>query len=562
MPGRTDFPRDDVWQLVSYLRTAIVAPPAGTGSDASAPAISTFVPLSSLELEKAANHPHEWLTYSGSYDSQRHSRLDQINRRNISQLRVEWERQLSTSVEKVETTPIVRGSTMFITEPPDSVLALDATTGRVLWQYTHDLPAHIPLCCGPVNRGVALLGNRVYVGTLDAHLIALDAATGRVVWDVVVADYSKGFSITGAPLALKDMVLTGVGGGEFGLRGFVDAYDAASGQRRWRFYTVPADGEPGSDTWSNGSNRAGGGPTWLSGSYDPQLNLIYWGVGNPNPNFDGESRKGDNLYTNSVVGLDADSGQLRWYFQFSPHDVHDWDSVQMPVLVDGVFGGSKRKLMLFANRNAFYYVLDRTTGEFLLGAPFVKQTWADGLDAKGRPRVRPESAPSRQGSVVYPSLTGGTNWWSPTYDPELGLLYVPTVNQGGIFYLWPNRPRGNEGFILGGLDTKIPNEDFVVAVKAIEATTGRIRWEYSRPPRKINGELIGGLLSTAGGLIFGGDLDDFFALDAATGAELWRLPAGGRIAGAPMTYEVQGRQYIGVAAGRAIFSFALPRSAH
>jgi alcohol dehydrogenase (cytochrome c) len=556
MPGQ-HLPRNEVWQLVSYLRIVVLAPSAAGGAG-STPGVAGFAPVSAMELEQAANHPKEWLTYSGSYDSQRHSRLNQINRHNVPELRVEWERQLATSVEKVETTPIVRGTTMFVTEPPNRVLALNAVTGRVLWEYSHELPARLPLCCGPVNRGVALLGNRVFVGTLDAHLVALDATTGSVLWEIEVADAAKGFSITGAPLVVGDMVLTGVGGGEFGIRGFVDAYDVASGQRRWRFYTIPELGQPGIDTWKGDSFRRGGAPTWLTGSYDPDLRLLYWTVGNASPNFDGDARSGDNLYSDSIVALDVDSGKLRWYFQFSPHDTHDWDSNQIPVLADGVVAGMKRKTLLLANRNAFYYELDRATGEFLLGGPYVKQTWADGLDAKGRPRVRPGSAPSREGSVVYPSLMGATNWWSPSYDSELGLLYVPTVTQGGIFYLSPDKASTEEGFILGGSDTKIANEDLVVAVKAIEATTGRVRWEYSRPPRKTNGDMLGGLLSTSGGLVFGGDMDDFFALDASTGIELWRFPTGGQISGAPMSYEVNGREYVAIAAGRAILSFALP----
>jgi alcohol dehydrogenase (cytochrome c) len=558
MSGR-QLPRDDVWKLVSYLKRTIVAPPKDATLHESTLAESSLIPVAQAELKVAEDNPDEWLTYSGSYASHRHSRLDKINRQNVSQLRVEWVRQLATSAERVETTPIVRGSMMFVTEPPSRVLALDATSGRILWEYSRDLPSRLPLCCGPVNRGVAVLGNRVYFGTLDAHLIALDASTGELVWDVAVADSSQGYSITGAPLTLEDMVVTGVGGGEFGIRGFVDAYDAASGQRRWRFYTVPAVGEPGSDTWENISKRAGGGPTWLSGSYDPELHLIYWGVGNPSPNFDGNSRKGDNLYSNSVVALDANSGKLRWYFQFTPHDMHDWDSVQIPVLVDAVVDGSKRKLLVFANRNAFYYVLDRINGQFLFGAPFVRQTWADGLDAKGRPIVRPESAPSRAGSVVYPSLTGGTNWWSPTYDAEAKLIYVPTVDQGGVFYEWPNRPRGDEGFILGGFDTKVPHEDLVVAVKALDVMTGRVRWQYSRRPRRAHGEIVGGLMSTAGGLVFGGDLEEFFALDASTGAELWHFQTGGQIAAAPVTYEVAGHQYVAIAAGHNILTFTLPR---
>lgn len=558
MPGR-QMARDDVWQLVSYLKRSIVEQSESTTSSGSATTEIPIVPVNAADLRASEDHPEEWLTYSGSYNSHRHSRLDQINRQNVSQLRVEWERQFSTSVEHVETSPIVRGSTMFVTEPPNRVLALDAASGRVLWTFSRDLPSRLPLCCGPVNRGVAILGDRVFVGTLDAHLIALDASTGKVVWDVAVADNSNGYSITGAPLALEDMVVTGVGGGEFGIRGFVDAYDAATGKRRWRFYTIPAVGEPGSETWEDGSNRTGGAPTWLTGSYDPDLRLIYWGVGNPNPNYDGSGRNGDNLYSNSAVALDADTGKLRWHFQFSPHDAHDWDSTQIPVLIDAVVDGSKRKLMAWSNRNGFYYLLDRTTGKFLLGTPYVKQNWTEGLDENGRPHIRPEAVPSREGSLVYPSLYGGTIWWSPTYDAQLELVYVPTVDRGGIFYAVPGQPASAEGFNLGGLHTRVPNEDTVVAIKALELTTGHVRWQYLRPPVKAIDNL-GGLISTAGGIIFGGEAESLFALDSKTGAELWHFEAGGGVVAAPVTYQLAGRQYIAVAAGRSILAFALPPS--
>jgi len=556
MVGRR-LPRDDVWRLVSFIQhtTADSVAEKTTSSPVS------IQPVSATELREAGDRPGEWLTYSGSYSAQRHSLLRQINRENVSHLRMEWERQFSTSAERVETTPIVRGAAMYVTEPPNRVLALDAATGRVLWTYSRELPASLPLCCGQVNRGVAILGNRVFVGTLDAHLIALDASTGKVIWDVTVGDSAKGYSITGAPLVVDDLVLTGVGGGEYGIRGFVDAYDAASGKRRWRFESLPEPGEPGSETWGGNSLKKAGAPTWLTGAFDPELRLIYWGIGNPSLNFYGEDRKGDNLYSNSVVALDADTGKLRWYFQFTPHDLHDWDAVQIPVLVDADIDGSKRKLMAWANRNGFYYLLDRVSGKFLFGTPFAKQTWADGLDANGRPRVRPESIPSREGSLVYPSLNGATNWWSPTYDPELELFYVPTIDRGGIFYVWPERP-ASEGARLGGFDTKVPHEDMTVAVKALEVRTGRVRWQYSKryssPERKALNDM-GGLVSTAGRLVFGGDGETFLAWDAEKGGELWRFETGGKITAAPITYEQSGRQYIAIAAGRSILVFSLPR---
>jgi alcohol dehydrogenase (cytochrome c) len=559
MMGRK-FPRDDVWRLVSYLRQILGTHGTETASGEVEPTLGSVKPITATELRGSEDHPGEWLTYSGSYSGHRYSRLAQINRHNIGELRVEWQRQLSTPAEKVESSPLVRGATMFVTEPPNLVHALDAASGRVLWTYSRDLPTRLLLCCGPVNRGVALLGNRVIVGTLDAHLVALEASTGKVIWDVAVAEQEKGYSITGAPLAVDDMVVTGVAGGEYGARGFVDAYDAASGQRRWRFFTVPAAGEPGSESWAASSHVLGGGPTWLTGSFDPDLRVLYWGVGNPSPNFYGRNRSGDNLYTNSVVALDADTGKLRWYFQFTPHDLHDWDSVQIPVLVDAVVDGSKRKLLAWGNRNGFYYLLDRTNGKFLLGAPFVKQTWADGLDANGRPHVRPESVPTLQGSLVYPGIAGGTNWWPPAYDPESRLMYVPSVEKGAIFYASPKEPPDELGEKLGGTTMPVPNEDAIVAVKAIEVTTGRIRWQHGGPPRRIHMEMSG-LLSTGGKLIFGGDGEEFFALDAETGAELWRFPTGGTIAAAPVSYELAGRQYVAVAAGRSILTFALPHPA-
>jgi len=549
-------PRDEAWKLVSYMEQVLGG--AALGAAATNTVSPLIKPVTPLELSSTNEHPDEWLTYSGSYSSHRHSQLTQINRRNVGELRVAWERQLDTPVEKVETSPVVRGSTMYITEPPNRVLALDAVTGRVLWTFSRDLPSSLLLCCGPVNRGVALLGNRLFVGTLDAHLIALDANTGKVVWDVTVANSAKGYSITAAPLAIEDRIVTGVGGGEYGVRGFVDAYDAATGRRLWRFETLPAPGGPGSETWEGNSLRGGGAPTWLTGSFDPQLRLIYWGVGNPAPNFYGENRKGDNLYTNSVVALDADSGKLRWYFQFTPHDLYDRDAVQIPVLVDLDVNGSKRKLIAWANRNGFYYLLDRATGKFLVGAPFVKQTWTAGLDANGRPIPRPESVPTAQGTEVYPGIAGGTNWWSPTYDPGSDLLYVPTVQKGAIFFASPQEPLDEKGETLGGTSIPIPNEDAIIAVKAIEVETGKIRWQHGGPPRRTNMEMSG-LMSTDGKLVFGGDAEQFFALDAETGSELWRFETGGVIRAAPMSYAVAGRQYVAVAAGRTILTFSLPQ---
>jgi alcohol dehydrogenase (cytochrome c) len=540
--------RDDVWRLVSYLNSVLILthPPS--------PSVSTwsgkpFQPVTASELRGAHDLHDEWLTYSGSYSSHRHSRLDQINPDNVRHLRVEWERQLYLQDEGrgLESSPIVRGSTMFITQD-NRVLALDAVTGHVIWTYSRNLPQSA-LCCSGYshNRGVALLGRQVFVGTLDAHLIALDATRGTVNWDVAIAERG---SITGAPLAIDDIVITGVGGGDYGVSGFIEARDAASGKRRWRFNTAPKVGELGSETW--GGHDGAGSATWLTGSFDPELRLIYWGVGNPSPGLNGDAvRPGDNLYSDSIVALDADTGKLRWYFQFTPHDLHDWDGNQIPVLVDATVDDVKRKLLATANRNGFYYLLDRTKGTFLLGTPFVRQTWADGLDATGRPRVRPESKPTLKGTFVYPGIFGGTNWWSPTFDPQLDLLFVPTIDQGSYFFTSPYR--------LGGGHYSNVQENLNAAVKAIEVTTGRIRWQHGLPER-ANTPVVGGLLSTAGRIIFGGDNETFFALNAETGAELWHFEVGGFITAAPVSYEVAGRQYVAIAAAHNILVFALPPS--
>jgi alcohol dehydrogenase (cytochrome c) len=374
-------------------------------------------------LLEADREPGNWLTYSGSYNSQRHSRLEQINRDNVSELEMKWAFQMRT-LEDVETSPLVVDGIMYLTEPPSNAHAVDTRTGRTFWSYTRELPDETHTCCGQVNRGLAMLGEKLYLGTVDAYLVALDSKTGSVLWEVEVADRLAGYSITVAPLVVKDKVIVGVSGGEFGIRGFLDAYDAETGKRVWRFYTVPAPGEPGHDTWEGDDWKTGGAPTWITGSFDPALNLIYWGTGNPSPDFNGELRPGDNLYSDCVIALDADTGQLKWYFQFTPHDVWDWDAAQIPVLVDAEFEGRMRKLMLWPNRNAFYYVLDRETGELLLVKQFARQTWAQGMDSKGRPIIRLEALPTEKGVVIWPGIQGAMNWYSPSYSPLTGLLYL------------------------------------------------------------------------------------------------------------------------------------------
>ncbi len=337
-------------------------------------------------IRKAASEPGSWLTYSGNYEAHRFSPLTQLTPSNVAGLKPVWIYQVR-QLGGVEVTPLVFDGVMYVTEPPTAVTALDLKTGRPLWRWVRTLPADLQtIGFGKVNRGVAVLGDMVYVGTLDAHLVALDAKSGVVRWDVKVADYKSGHCITVAPLAIDGKIITGISGGEAGIRGFIDAYDAKTGARLWRFWTIPGEGEPGNDSWhAAGSWKTGGGSTWVTGSYDPDLKLIYWGVGNPGPDWNGDPRPGDNLYTCSLVALEADTGKLRWHFQFTPHDTHDWDATEIPVLLDTVIRGKPRKVVAMANRNAFYYLLDRQTGEFLVGTPYAKQTWAKGLDDSGRP---------------------------------------------------------------------------------------------------------------------------------------------------------------------------------
>tara|TARA_B110000014_G_C20124694_1_gene598149 strand:+ start:1934 stop:3586 length:1653 start_codon:yes stop_codon:yes gene_type:complete len=521
------------------------------GDDTSVPA---FTPVSSDRLLNAESEPENWLMYSGNYKAQRYSALTQLDRRNVEELEIAWVHQLSV-LDRAETTPLVVDGVMFITESPSTVIAVDAASGRPYWRYEHQLPEEIIICCGRNNRGVAVQGDTVLMSTLDAHLVALDAKTGSVRWETEVQEATAGYSKTDAPLVVGDKVFTGIAGGEYGIRGLIDAYNINTGELEWRFNTTPGPDHPDNRTWSGDSWRTGGAATWMTGSYDPDLNLIYWGTGNPGPDYDGSVREGDNLYSDSVVALDADTGELKWYFQFTPHDIHDWDSTQIPVLADTMFNGEERKVMLFPNRNAFFYVLDRETGEFLLGKPYARQTWAEGLDENGRPILLPGKEPSPEGTIVSPPIIGASNWWSPSYSPRTDLIYVTTLDGETKYFIRPTEYLvPGQSYRAGGGETPLPMESYHRAVRAISPQTGDIRWEFPVDPRTTSG-----LMSTAGDLVFGGSADGFFfALDALTGEELWHRNIGGRIHAAPMGYAVNGKQYVAIAAGNAVFSFALP----
>ncbi|HIC58151.1 MAG TPA: PQQ-dependent dehydrogenase, methanol/ethanol family, partial [Acidobacteria bacterium] len=427
--------RSVLHSLVSLTVVALVTITSAqqADDDTSAP---SFNPVSSDRLLNAESEPQNWLMYSGNYKAQRYSALNQLDRRNVAELEIAWVHQLSV-LDRAETTPLVVDGVMFITESPSTVIAVDAETGRPYWRYEHQLPDEIIICCGRNNRGVAVQGDTVIMSTLDAHLIALDAKTGSVRWETEVQEGTAGYSKTGAPLVVGDKVFTGIAGGEYGIRGLIDAYNINTGEREWRFNTTPGPDHPDNRTWSGDSWRTGGAATWMTGSYDPDLNLIYWGTGNPGPDYDGSVREGDNLYSDSVVALDADTGELKWYFQFTPHDIHDWDSTQIPVLADTTFNGEERKVLLFPNRNAFFYVLDRETGEFLLGKPYARQTWAEGLDENGRPILLPGKEPSPEGTIVSPPIIGASNWWSPSYSPRTDLIYVTTLDGETKYFIRP-----------------------------------------------------------------------------------------------------------------------------
>jgi alcohol dehydrogenase (cytochrome c) len=434
------------------------------------------------------------------------------------------------------------------------VSALDASTGRLLWHWAPELSDEVLHIGFPrVNRGVAILDDTLYVGTLDGYLVALDAATGARRWQTQVGDNALGISLTLAPLALDGKIIVGISGGEAGVRGYLDAYDARTGARLWRTYTVPEPDEPGGDTWGGAESwRTGGGSTWLTGSYDPQLDLLYWTTGNPAPDWNGDLRPGDNLYTCALLAFDPDTGEQRWHFQFTPHDTHDWDANQIPVLVDAELDGRQRQLIALANRNAFYYLIDRITGEFVLAEQYSKQTWAAAIDASGRPVLLPDKEPSEEGTLVWPSLQGATNWFSPSYNPQTGQFFVANRRMGAIYYKAEAEYEAGEPF-LGGGEQALSGDDASGAVLALDVTTGRRQWAFplQSPP-------WAGLMATAGGLVFGSTNEGyFFALDAATGEPLWRFNTGAHIRTNPMAFAVAGKQRVAITGGRTLYVFGL-----
>jgi len=510
---------------------------------------AAFITLSAQELDRSLllqPPTTTWPTYNGDYSGRRYSTLKQINKTNVSSLTLAWAFQTHSATLK--STPLeVNGALYFTT--PDNVWAVDARTGHLIWHYTRPSEGdHVG------HRGVAMYKDRLYFGTPDAHLICLNARNGKKIWDIEIADVRFGYYISVAPLVVKDEVIIGTSGDQADDPHFIEAIGPMTGKVIWRWNTLPDPGAPGSETWPNREALMhGGGPAWMTGTYDPDLNLIYWGTGNPHPVLAGITRPGANLYTCSIVALNADTGKLVWYYQPSPHDTHDWDAVETPVLFDAEFGGQKRKLLAQASRNGYFFLLDRETGEHLLTAPFVNMSWASGLNSKGQPIPNPEKEPKRDGSLVEAYEEGATNWMAPSFDPDTQLFYVNAQQGFTIYYLNLNENNTPEGH-QGGASSPLWSQALLVA---IDYRTGRIRWSR----KEEEGASHPGILTTAGHVLFTGDVSgNLLALDPEDGRTLWHVNAGAPLGSSPMTYELDGRQYLVTAVDTVLYAWAVPQS--
>ncbi|MGH9720032.1 MAG: pyrroloquinoline quinone-dependent dehydrogenase [Bryobacteraceae bacterium] len=503
-------------------------------------------------LRKAQTDTSTWLMYGKNYSGWRYADIADINTSNVSRLAPKWIFQTGVP-GKFENTPLVLDRMMFITGASNHAWALDLLTGRSLWHYYKPLPPNTSICCGQVNRGFAVLGDRLYKVNLEAKLVALDIKTGNTIWESDIDDIKKGYSATVAPLIAKNLVIVGVAGAEFGVRGFIDAFDATTGKRVWRFWTVPSPDEPGGKTWGGDSWKRGGASIWITGTYDPELNLTYWGTGNPGPDMYGDDRPGDNLYSCSVVALDVNTGKLRWHYQFTPHDVHDWDAIADPVLMDLTVKGRRVKALVQANRNGFYYVIDREAGKVLAAKSYTKVTWADGIGADGRPSLIAGQDPTEDGNVSCPGLGGGHNWQATAYSPKTGLYYFGSTDGCQIYY--KTKQQFIEGqWYQGSTTAPLPNAPTTGSVLAVDPATGETKWRFPlvTPPSS-------GLLATSGDLVFSGDREGYLtALDARSGKALWRFQTGGMIIAPPISYRFDGKQYVAVAAGGSLMTFTLP----
>ncbi len=533
----------------AILASFLVASPARSAGPSSS---DIDVEISTADL-LAKSSGRNWTSYNGDYTGRRFNSLSQITPANVGGLRAQWVFHPGKS-DALEGTPVVVNGVMFMTSANDAY-ALDARTGRVIWHYSRPVTEGlVDDASSHHNRGVALWGSRLYMETDNAHLLCLEAKTGRLLWDVAYAKGNKNYGATSAPLVVKDKVLVGTSGGDDGVRGFVAAFDTTSGEECWRIWTIPGPGEFGSESWPGDMYLRGGATTWMPGTFDPELNTVYWGTSNAAPDFDGGVRPGDDLYTACVLALDPDTGKMKWYFQFTPHDLYDYDAVETPVLLDGMYQGVQRKLLVQANRNGFLYVLDRTNGKFLSAQPFVKKlTWAKGIDANGRP-IRSGLEPSAEGTPVCPDMTGATNWFSPSYNPGTHLFYFMALESCQLYFLKPQEFTEGRDFYATGVK-KISGQHGQKILMAYNPETGKLAWEY---PQVGMANSWGGTMTTAGGLVFfANDAEAFEAVDALTGRSLWHFSTGQSMHASPMSYAVEGKQYVAIASGSDVFTFAL-----
>ena len=579
MPAFPDISGSDRSNLISFLRT--LEPKQGSAAPvkvklengrelAGVPLNQSAVDMQLLGddhrvhlLRKAGKDEYrevtsqsDWTNYDGRTLGNRYSNLGQINAANVSSLQPKWMFSLEHT-SQLEVTPVVAGGLMYVTSG-EECFALDAGSGRQIWHYRRmGSKANGGAGAQGNSRGAAVAGDAVFLATGKTHLIALNRYTGALLWDTEMADAHKNYNSSSAPLVVGNMVVAGIAGGDDGARGFLSAYDQKSGKQLWRFWTVPQPGEPGSETWQGTAIEHPGGSTWMTGTYDPELNMIYWPVGNPGPDLYGEQRLGDNLYTDSIVALEPATGKLKWYFQFTPHDVHDFDAMAPSALIDAMWQGKPRKLLVQANRNGYFYVLDRTDGKFLFGRQYTnKITWATGLTPQGRPIVAPGQAPTHEGTVTCPWLNGASNWYSTSYDPLTRLYYVQTNDKCGIYTRTDMEYQEGHGY-MGGSFGADPNQPGQRLLRAFDIHTGEPVWQI---PEVGNAETWGGVMSTAGGVVFyGADDGSFAAADAKTGKSLWRFQTNAPPHASPMTYSFNQKQYVAVAAGPTILAFGLPQ---
>lgn len=538
--------------IFAWLLLNVVSLPAYLAAQESPHSVAAKIDVQQQDLLKQPAGEN-WISYNGDYSGRRYSSLREINASNVAQLKAAWVFHPGNS-QNLEVTPVVVRGVMFVTSAND-VFALDARSGRTLWHYQRPVSSGLlDDAAAHKSRGLGVWHDFVYSETDDAHLLCLDARSGGLRWDVQYADKRDHYGATSAPLIVKDLVIVGTSGGDSGVRGFLAAYDAATGKLKWKFWTIPGPGEFGFSSWPGDSYLHGGGTTWLPGTYDPQLNLLYWTTSNAAPDYVGDSRPGDDLYTACVLALDPDTGKLKWYFQFTPHDLYDYDATETPVLIDEEESGTTRPLLLQADRNGFFYVLDRTNGKFLRATPFVENlNWAKGIDASGRP-ILTGLVPTATGSYICPGISGATNWYSPSYNPETKLFYVMALEDCDDYFAVPRKFTRGETFYNTGTKHR-PNENGQKILLALSPSDGKTVWRY---PQVGNGNSWGGTLTSAGGLVFfGDDAESFEAIDATRGTPLWHFNTGQKFVASPMTYAVDGIQFVAIAAQSDIFAFAL-----